>query len=219
MRQYRRISALPVLLLLASGTTGSIVGLRWLTSSLLDSAKRGAMTLDDAIGFGAVTGCWLCVGWLLLAVTCTAATAVPGTVGRCCGAAAELVTPWTLRNLGVAGLGLTVVTGPAAAATGSAPIDVGPARATASALENRIGPGWLANDLPPLDRPADGPRVVTVQPGDCLWSIAARALGADATDADIAAAWPRWYATNRNVIGADPNLLQPGQQLTPPTFT
>jgi hypothetical protein len=74
--------------------------------------------------------------------------------------------------------------------------------------------------------PADRPRVtdhaggrsgsVRVHPGDSLWLIAARRLGPDATDADIAATWPRWYAANHGVIGADPDLIIPGQVLTAP---
>lgn len=58
---------------------------------------------------------------------------------------------------------------------------------------------------------------VVVRRGDTLWSIAARALGPEATDAEIAHEWPRWYAANRDVIGDDPDLLQPGQSLVPPT--
>jgi hypothetical protein len=34
---------------------------------------------------------------------------------------------------------------------------------------------------------------------------------------DIAAAWPRWYAANRAVIGPDPGLIRPGQELMPPS--
>jgi len=55
-----------------------------------------------------------------------------------------------------------------------------------------------------------------VRPGDCLWDIAAEHLGPGATAADIARAWPRWYTTNRAVIGADPDLIHPGQQLVAP---
>jgi nucleoid-associated protein YgaU len=32
----------------------------------------------------------------------------------------------------------------------------------------------------------------------------------------VAASWPRWYAANRRVIGADPDLILPGQILRPP---
>ncbi len=58
---------------------------------------------------------------------------------------------------------------------------------------------------------------VVVHRGDSLWDIAARHLGADAGAAEIAAEWPRWYLANRSVIGEDPDLLRPGQLLSPPT--
>lgn len=64
----------------------------------------------------------------------------------------------------------------------------------------------------------DDPQIV-VRRGDTLWSITARHLGGAATDAEIAQAWPRWYLANRAVIGADPDLLLPGQILTPPRVT
>jgi nucleoid-associated protein YgaU len=44
----------------------------------------------------------------------------------------------------------------------------------------------------------------------------ARHLGPDATDAEVAAQWPRWHAANRSVIGDDPDLLLPGQVLRAP---
>jgi nucleoid-associated protein YgaU len=70
---------------------------------------------------------------------------------------------------------------------------------------------------PPPRVPPDGADVVVVRRGDTLWDIAARALGAGATEADIAASWPRWHHANRHTIGADPDLLRPGQRLRPPT--
>jgi nucleoid-associated protein YgaU len=57
---------------------------------------------------------------------------------------------------------------------------------------------------------------VVVRRGDSLWDLAARHLGPDASAADIAAEWPRWYAANRHVIGPDPDLLLPGERLVPP---
>lgn len=59
-------------------------------------------------------------------------------------------------------------------------------------------------------------REVTVRPGESLWTIAARELGPGATALEIAARWPLWYQANRDVIGADPNVLLPGQLLSPP---
>jgi hypothetical protein len=57
---------------------------------------------------------------------------------------------------------------------------------------------------------------VVVRRGDSLWRIAARHLGAGASDAEVAAEWPRWWHANRREIGADPDLLVPGTRLTPP---
>ncbi len=65
------------------------------------------------------------------------------------------------------------------------------------------------------DAAAAGSGVVVLR-GDSLWSIAARHLGADATDIQIDTAWRAWYATNRDVVGPDPDLILPGQILTPP---
>ncbi|MEV6413045.1 LysM peptidoglycan-binding domain-containing protein [Kribbella sp. NPDC051718] len=55
-----------------------------------------------------------------------------------------------------------------------------------------------------------------VKAGDSLWSIAAAELGPDATTDAIAARWPQWYEANRHQIGPNPNLIHPGQVLTPP---
>jgi nucleoid-associated protein YgaU len=62
-------------------------------------------------------------------------------------------------------------------------------------------------------------RVVVVRPGDSLWAIAQRHLPPRASAEQIAAAWPRWYAANRRLIGPNPDLLLPGQRLTPPQDT
>jgi nucleoid-associated protein YgaU len=69
-----------------------------------------------------------------------------------------------------------------------------------------------------VTEPGTSPHRAVVRPGDSLWSIAAAELGADATDARIAVRWPRWYAANQHSIGADPDLIRPGQVLrTPPS--
>lgn len=86
------------------------------------------------------------------------------------------------------------------AAPGAAPVEVG---AVGSRTE---GTATVS---------ADGHHVV--RPGDSLWEIAAAHLGDRATPAEIAAEWPRWYQTNRAVIGADPDLIHPGQALLAPT--
>ncbi|GAA5229709.1 LysM peptidoglycan-binding domain-containing protein [Arthrobacter cryoconiti] len=66
------------------------------------------------------------------------------------------------------------------------------------------------------DGSSDGEEAIVVKRGDTLWSIAAAALGPFATDVEVAQAWPQWYRTNRFVIGADPNVILPGQVLHAP---
>jgi nucleoid-associated protein YgaU len=50
-----------------------------------------------------------------------------------------------------------------------------------------------------------------------LWRIAQTALGPGCTPAEVARAWPRWWAANHAVVGTDPDLIHPGQLLVPPT--
>lgn len=59
-------------------------------------------------------------------------------------------------------------------------------------------------------------QTVIVRAGDSLWTIAAGQLGPLATDAEIAAHWPRWYERNREIIGGNPHLIIPGQVLEAP---
>ncbi len=76
----------------------------------------------------------------------------------------------------------------------------------------------------PVDFPAHQPvpaavratRTVLVGPGDTLWGLAARVLGPDATDAEVARAWPLVYERNRELIGPDPGHILPGQLLEIP---
>ncbi|RJU02931.1 LysM domain-containing protein [Arthrobacter frigidicola] len=106
--------------------------------------------------------------------------------------------------------------------------DPQPAQSHPSGREPRVSPDWKPLPLPCdpglLARPprqqgsapdADSDRVV-VRSGDSLWSIAAARLGPLASDAEIAASWPRWYARNASLIGPDPDLLTPGQTLAAP---
>jgi nucleoid-associated protein YgaU len=61
---------------------------------------------------------------------------------------------------------------------------------------------------------------VVVQPGDTLWDLAEADLqartGAAPADAQVASAWPSWWAANRDAVGADPDLLHPGTSLRRP---
>lgn len=65
--------------------------------------------------------------------------------------------------------------------------------------------------------PADDPDTVVVRRGDSLWSLAAASLGRGASAAAIWASVQRWHSLNRAVIGADPDLIRPGQVLRVPS--
>lgn len=58
-----------------------------------------------------------------------------------------------------------------------------------------------------------------VKPGDCLWDIAHRELGANAHLADVEDRWHQWWQTNRQAIGTNPHLLRPGTELSIPAWT
>jgi hypothetical protein len=70
-----------------------------------------------------------------------------------------------------------------------------------------------ANAQDTAHRPA---QYVVVAPGDSLWSISERQLGPSATGAQIAKGVERIYALNRNLIGADPDLILVGQRFALP---
>lgn len=79
-----------------------------------------------------------------------------------------------------------------------------------------IEPGPLTGRPLRLQQPAGQGTEVTVRPGDSLWSLSAARLGPFASDVDIALDWPRIYQANREVIGANPHFLRPGQILRIP---
>lgn len=54
----------------------------------------------------------------------------------------------------------------------------------------------------------------TVEPGDCLWNIAKAQLPQSAGDQEIEEAWKQIYQDNQDIIGSDPNLIEPGQVLS-----
>lgn len=80
-------------------------------------------------------------------------------------------------------------------------------------------PDRATNAAPPSNRAEKTrPELVRVRPGDSLWAIAEQRLGPRATVVELAAYWHRIYDRNADVIGADPDLILPGQLLElPPT--
>ena len=76
-------------------------------------------------------------------------------------------------------------------------------------------PQPAAAGTPPRATASAAPTYAVV-PGDCLWSIAARILGRNATARAVDRGWRAIYAANRDAIGSDPNLIHPGLVLSLP---
>lgn len=183
------------------------------------------------------------LGWLLLGVLLETLALAPGALGRAASGASAALSPRVVRRAAAlvlgAGLGAGLGTGSAQAAPQRATAVVTQVAAVVAGVPASPGadlpdpgwrpapePGWVPEapavrpqpDLAALgarSRPArDG--CVVVRRGDSLWGIAARHLGEGASDAEVAAQWPRWYAANRDVVGPDPDVLRPGQVLRAP---
>lgn len=119
----------------------------------------------------------------------------------------------------------------------AAPVLTGPAPATSTGETSDGGievslHGFGPQEAPaaPVSQPAPAPApagatgdvavptatssdAYVVERGDSLWRITEELLGPDATDAQIAKAWPELYEENRAVIGANPSLIYAGQVL------
>jgi resuscitation-promoting factor RpfA len=210
-----------------------------LVTSSWTALHQPAPLPDDVVALLAGAAGTLLCGWWTLAAALTALAALvhdgmdgAGRLAR----TARAVTPGALRRAVALSVGVSLVAGGTAAraAVGvHAPAErrptavaTGPA---AVALADPLDPGWGA--VAP-GRPAARPATVLVRPGDTLWALAGRRLRSPlpapgrtavqtraraATDAQIAKAWPGWFAANRTVIGADPDHIEPGQRLVPPT--
>ncbi len=202
---------------------------------------------------------WAAWGWGALGLLLTAASALPGALGRAADLLVHVLLPAGARRgaalvLGVglgitgpvAGAALLVATAPAAtavpaataapAATAVPDWPAAPATApepTTAAVPARpltthvphqqataTVPDWPARSgVPDAPAPPMAGSHVVVR-GDCLWDIAAgrlsTALGRSPTGAEIAEATRAWWLANAEVIGADPDVLLPGQVLDAP---
>ena len=67
----------------------------------------------------------------------------------------------------------------------------------------------------PVPEAACGSRKLMVRHGDSLWSLATSILGS-AAEARVAHLTEQLFVTNRRVVGADPDLIHPGQKLSVP---
>jgi hypothetical protein len=184
---------------------------------------------------------WSAAAWLGLGLLAAAASGLPGLAGRAGALVARLLLPRAARAVLAGSAGLGVLLAPVAAGAAPAPHPAPAPAATppapawpvpSSTSAARTPPAWpVARSSAPPSPAASAPPAstasperasrpagdrVTVRPGDSLWAITARRLGSRATPARVAAEWPRWFAANHAVIGDDPDLIRPGQELAPP---
>ena len=217
------------LALVLAGALGAAGLLAAATPGTLAAAHAPAADVTAvAAGLALVVG-WLVVGRLGLTLLAVLVGRLPGAVGRAGSAVAARVTPRVLRGLVGTALGATVVA-PAALAGPAASADLVDRLPRLDRLVTTVHGGSPTRAAPALTAPrttaAASPRPassvpdrgghVVVRAGDSLWRIAERTLPPGADAADVAREWPRWYAANRSVIGPDPGLLLPGEQLEPP---
>jgi hypothetical protein len=192
------------------------------------AARHPSMLSNQLAGGCAVLGI-VTYSWIALVVLVSLGELLGGTLGRLARGCADLVAPAAWRHSVRLVCGVAVVAVPTAglvAAEANADVATSPhghATVSMEGTSNRHV-GIRLDGLPMPERPAGaslvahwGPRLVIVRPGDTLWQIAARHLGPAATDARVAAEWPRWYTANRSVIGDNPALITPGTVLHAPT--
>jgi nucleoid-associated protein YgaU len=179
---------------------------------------------DDPTGLVVVAAGW--VAWALtiylaLGTGASAASYLADAPRPCARFAPRALRRAVEVAVGASGAAAVCLAPAVAYADGPSPVPV----TTASPLD---WPGLGAAASPRgahvhVDRPGAEPQHpqrfarLVVRAGDSLWSLTARDLGTHATPAQVAAGWPRLYAANRRAIGADPNLIHPGQRLVPPT--
>jgi nucleoid-associated protein YgaU len=200
------------------------------------ASAAGALGRGDlGLALSAVCGglALLVAAWLLGSALLVLAAAVPGRLGRVADRVARRCVPAALRTAMVAALTVGATAGPGLAGVANADTHR-PAtpRHSLPDLDRPASPHLQpppsqqrATPAPTYSHPAavrpeptrSQQDAVVVRGGDTLWGIAERALGPTAAAADVAAAWPRWWAANRDVIGPDPDLIHPGQRLVAPS--
>lgn len=222
--------------LLGWGTDGALAAVR----------APGPVVPAAGVALAAALGAWVVLGWLVAGTTATLVTAALAGLGSPAHARAAALTPAAGRRLAGALLGLTLAAAPLAAALPVGAVERAAVVSADHTGRLSVGgldldrpaataPGGWSPDRPAATHrrtagseaavrlvattPHAEHRVldeVVVRRGDSLWDIAARHLGDGADAAEVAAEWPRWYAANRHLVGADPDLLRPGQRLVPP---
>lgn len=195
---------------------------------------RGPDVLLVLVAWGLAASCW---AWGALGLVVTGLATVPGSVGRVAAGVLVVLLPAGARRAAALAIGVSLVAVPVGSAAAT---PVGPTGAVAAVDMETPGDWPLGSPSGSVSRPGDPSSSQHVAPtpvpdwpdsppagahvvvrGDCLWDLAERwlttqRLGATPTPAEVVAAVHTWWQANSDVIGADPDLLFPGQVLVPP---
>lgn len=198
------------LLVWAATTVGVALVVAWCAPDLPSAALADA-GFERVLVALCAAALVACAAWWWLVTTVVVLEAWRAAPARSLPVVPRAARRWVLAACGVALVGAGAV--PASATPGRVHEDDHPrVRAVIAGLplpERPLGGLHV--------RPAEQPgRVVVVAPGDTLWGLAAAALGPGATDAEVTAEWHRIHGLNRAVVGADPDLIRPGQRLVLP---
>lgn len=224
-------------------TTAALGAIGYLAIPLLGGTHPGTDTFDELLVSCCAGVLMVLAGWFWLATTGVVAAVLTGRAHQRIAGCPDLVRRGILLACGLAVGGTMVV--PANAATGPASLHERPAGQPSSiiqaapptvlwaghgqarspgqldseALTGLVVPDRLAQPGHRIESAPKGPPAATrhlVQAGDTLWDIAAANLPASATQAQVSRYWHSVYSANLAVIGADPDLIRPGQLLELP---
>lgn len=217
----RRAGPAALLALVAgAGAAGCAILTRDLATAL-GSVPR----VEDVVALALLAAGTVTAGWYALTALGWAACSLARLGGRRWARAERTLARHgapLLRRALATGLGVTLSGaaswGVAAADPGGVPDDLGWRPAAVAGPAAPTGLDEPADPASPAGPAAPGaPHVV--RPGDTLWGVARAGLeaaGRRAEPADVALAWPLWYAANADAVGPDPDLIRPGQVLVPP---
>jgi len=195
------------LLVWLGATAATVLTIAWAAPDV--RAAPAAPTFDRLVVGVAAAALTACAVWAWVVTGIVVAQALGGRPR----AAAPGLPHW-MRAFVLLACGLAVVGG-------------GAAQAADGGHGGRSDPREVLAGLPPPERVLGGLRPVAagheppgrvhvVRPGDTLWAVAAADLGGRADPARISTHWHRIHELNLSVIGSDPDLIHPGQQLRMP---
>ena len=214
------VRCLLVLLTVTAGVAAVVTRLLPDVFALLSAIRSGAVageTFDEVLVRGCEAALAGCAVWLSLATVVITRDAARGRMSGHCG------VPRAWRRLVLTACGVALVGALSAPAqgedgAGSSPVDGLPLpdRATTTTYVSRVFARAASHQGRPVATSRQQSAVVVVRPGDTLWAIARAALPTGADDDAVAVRVRQIHQANRAVIGADPDLILPGQRLRMP---